>query len=526
MKGKNKNSDSVIKGTFSLTISTLIVKVLGLIYKIPLANILGDEGMGFFNSAYTVYSFFFLLCTAGVPKAIMILVSGSKAKGDDEEVKRIISIAMRLFLYLGIVISVAFIAFSGPISRLIGNSQARATMIAVAPSIIFISFASVIRGYLSADMKLLEIAVSQVIEGVGKLAVGLIFACLSARANMPLQMISAMTILGVSFGSLAGFVYLLAISKIRIKGYKAGQKQVIRKIFRISLPITFSAAIMSLTNVIDLGLVMRSLEYIGYTEAESSAMYGNYTTLAVPMLNLALAIISPISIAFLPMFTRAIFSQDFVLLRDFEESALRLSAFIASPMLIGLIAFSKEILSVLFPSSDIHFGAMLLCLLCPAIVFSSSLLIINNSLEAGGRVFAPLISMSCGCLVKIIVSYLLIRNPDFAISGAPIGTVCSYATALLISAIIYRIEYSRTIDAFFGYPSAILFSLVAVLLSRTLYNSVNLKVGEVIALILSIILCAALYFGISVIYELIKGRGKIELAKYTNFNHANCKIDT
>ncbi|MBR4836667.1 MAG: oligosaccharide flippase family protein, partial [Clostridia bacterium] len=352
MKGKNKISDNVIKGTFSLTISTLIVKVLGLIYKIPLVNILGDEGMGFFNSAYTVYSFFFLLCTAGVPKAIMILVSGSKAKGEDEEVKRIISIAMKLFLYLGIGISVIFMVFSGALSRIIGNSQARATMIAVAPSIVFISLASVIRGYLSANMKLLEIAVSQVIEGVGKLAVGLLFACLSARANMPLPMISAMTILGVSFGSLAGFVYLLAMSEIRIKGYKTGQKQIIRKIFRISLPITFSAAIMSLTNVIDLGLVMKNLEYIGYTETESSALYGNYTTLAVPMLNLALAIISPISIAYLPMFTRAIASQDFELLRDFEESALRISAFIASPMLVGLMAFSNEILYVLFPSSD------------------------------------------------------------------------------------------------------------------------------------------------------------------------------
>ena len=384
MKGKNNISDSFIKGTFSLTISTLIVKILGLIYKIPLANILGDEGMGFFNSAYTVYSFFFLLCTAGVPKAIMILVSGSKVKGDDEEAKRIVSIAMRLFLYLGIGISVVFMVFSGPLSRIIGNSHARVTMIAVAPSIIFISLASVVRGYLSADMKLLEIAVSQVIEGVGKLAVGLLFACLSAKANLPLQMISAMTILGVSFGSLAGFVYLIVISRIKIQRYKTRQNQIIRNIFRISLPITFSAAIMSLTNVIDLGLVMRSLEYIGYTESESSALYGNYTTLAVPMLNLALAIISPISIAFLPMFTRAIASRNFELLRNFEESAFRLAAFIASPMLVGLIVFSKEILSILFPSSDSHIGAMLLCLLCPAIVFSSSLLIINNSLEAGG----------------------------------------------------------------------------------------------------------------------------------------------
>ena len=526
MKGKNKISDSVIKGTFSLTISTLIVKILGLIYKIPLANILGDEGMGFFNSAYTVYSFFFLLCTAGVPKAIMILVSSSKAKNEEEEVKRIVSVAMKLFLYIGIGISVIFIVFSGSFSRLIGNSQARATMIAVAPSIIFISLASVVRGYLSADMKLLEIAVSQIIEGVGKLAVGLILACLSAKANMSLEMISAMTILGVSFGSLVGLIYLFATSKIKIHRYKTGQNAILRNIFRISLPITMSAAIMSLTNVIDLGLIMRSLEYIGYTESESAAMYGNYTTLAVPMLNLALSIISPISIAFLPMFTRAIATNDLELHKESEESALKLASYIASPMLVGLIAYSKEILSLLFPSSSIEAGAMLLCLLSPAIIFSSPLLVVNNSLEAGGRVRAPLISMSCGCVVKIIASFLLIRNPAFGISGAPIGTVSSYATALLVSVIIYRIEYNRTIDAFAGVATAILFSMASVFLSRTLYNAIYTKVGETVALMIAIILCAVLYFGILAIYGLIKGHGKIELAKYTNFNPVNCKIDT
>jgi stage V sporulation protein B len=526
MKGKNKISDSIIKGTLSLTISTLIVKLLGLIYKIPLANILGDEGMGFFNSAYTVYSFFFLLCTAGVPKAIMILVSSCKAKNDSEEVSRIISIAMRLFLCIGVVISLIFAIFSGQLASLIGNSQARATMIAVAPSIIFISLASVVRGYLSADMRLFEIAVSQIIEGVGKLAVGLIFACLSARANMPLQIISAMTILGVSFGSLVGLLYLIAISKIKIKRYKTGQNGIIRKIFRISLPITVSAAIMSLTNVIDLGLIMRSLEHIGYTEAESAAMYGNYTTLAVPMLNLALAIISPISIAYLPVFTKAITTNDYELLEQSETSALKLASFIASPMLVGLIVYSREILSILFPSSSADVGAMLLCLLCPAIVFSSSLLIINNSLEAGGRVRAPLISMSLGCVVKILVSYFLIRNPAFGISGAPIGTVCSYATALLVSTIIYRIEYNRSIDVFYGYLPSIVFSVTAVLLSRILYNSLYFKLGQITLLAVSIILCAALYFGISALYELVKGKGKIELAKYTNFDHLNCKIDT
>ena len=169
---------------------------------------------------------------------------------------------------------------------------------------------------------------------------------------------------------------------------------------------------------------------------------------------------------------------------------------------------------------------MLLCLLCPAIVFSSSLLIINNSLEAGGCVRAPLISMSIGCAVKILVSYFLIRNPAFGISGAPIGTVCSYATALLISTIIYKIEYNRSIDVFYGYFTSVIFSLAAVLLSRTLYNVICTKTSRFVTLVISIILCAVLYFGISALYELIKGKGKIELAKYTKFAPVNCKIDT
>lgn len=526
MEGKNKLSDGIIKGTLSLTISTLIVKLLGLVYKIPLANLLGDEGMGYFNSAYTVYSFFFLICSAGVPKAVMILVSGARARNDDEQVNNIISAATRLFLYIGIAVSLAFVLLSGVISNFIGNSQARATMIAVAPSIIFISLSSVIRGYLSADMKLPEIAVSQILEGVGKLVIGLLLATLGARLGLALNMISAFTILGVSFGSVIGLIYLFIISKIKIIKHKTGQSNIIRKILRISLPITASAAIMSLTNLIDLGLVMRSLQYIGYTESESSAIYGNYTTLAVPMLSLALAIISPIAIAYLPIFTKAIETKDYDMLNNAEQGALRLTSFIASPMLIGLSVYANEILQVLFPQSAVDIGAMLLRLVCPGIVFSSSLLIINNSLEAGGRVCAPLISMSFGCAVKAIVSYFLIRSPSFGISGAPIGTVLSYATALLVSVIIYKIEYNKSIDVFLGYPTAILFSATAVTISRILYNSLCVKFNMTVSLIISITLCAILYFAVSILYNVIKSKGRFEVAKYTNFIPVNCKIDT
>ena len=95
---ENSMLQSLVGGAFSLTLSTIIVKILGLIYKIPLSSLLGDEGMGYFNSAYTVYAFFYLLCTAGVPKAVMILISEAKAKGKDIEADKVVRVASVMFL--------------------------------------------------------------------------------------------------------------------------------------------------------------------------------------------------------------------------------------------------------------------------------------------------------------------------------------------------------------------------------------------------------------------------------------------
>ena len=518
--------NAIISGTFSLTLSTIILKLLGLIYKVPLATVLGDEGMGYFNSGYTVYSFFYLLCTAGVPKSIMILVCKARAEENKEKSEEILCVASKLFLCVGLAGFLLLSSFSTPLAKLIGNSESAATMVAVAPSIIFISLASVIRGYLSADLRLLEIAVSQIIEGVCKLVIGLAAAYLSAKAGMPTPIISSLTILGVSFGSIASLAYLVIISKIKIKRVKTRQRDTIRQILRISLPITLTAAIMSLTNIIDLGLIMRSLESIGYTEQEAGALYGNYTTLAVPMFNLALAILTPISIAHLPLFTNAISKNDTEALIDSENNSIELSTFIAAPLTIGLITYSKEILEILFPSSEIRIGSALLSLLAPAIILSSFLLIVNNALEAGGRVRAPLISMSMGCVVKIFISILLIKNPSFGISGAPIGTVLSYLTALVISIIIYRVEYDRNIAVTRGFSISMIISIFSILSSRPIYNLLLLKLNKLPSLLITIFFCAVSYFGLYLTYALIKGKGQLKVAKYTNFDMRNCKLET
>ncbi len=513
----------IISGTLSLTISTVIVKILGLIYKIPLANILGDEGMGYFNSAYTVYTFFFLLCTAGVPKAVMILVSEAKALQNPKSEERIIKTASSAFLVLGIIITVLFILLAVPLSKLIGSSKSAATMIAIAPSIIFISLAGVIRGYLSAELLLLEIAVSQIIEGVGKLVFGLIFAMIGIRLNMSLPIISAFTILGVTLGALVGLVYLLIISKNLKQKEISGQNiyfdsktKIIKRIFSISLPITLSAAVMSITGMIDLALIMRGLSTIGYTESEAGAFYGNYTTLAVPMFNLAIALITPISIAFIPTFTKAHRQKDESLLDESLRTALRISSMLAAPMMFGLIFFGKEILSMLFGNSGIETGTTLVCLIAPAILFSSMLIIINSLLEACGNVRTPLISMSLGAIAKIIVSYLLLKNPDVGISGAPIGTVICYAVSLTCSALIYTRIFKKCLPIVSSCFAPYIIAGISIYSVRIIFDRLSVYVKGNMLLIFSIALCALIYIALSLLFGVIKIHKNVKIANYTN----------
>lgn len=521
MKVRERNREDVrgvLGGTLSLTLSAIIVKLLGVIYKIPLAHILGEEGMGYFNSAYTVYAFFYLLCTAGVPKAVMILISEAEAKGRGEVGERIVSVALRAFLIIGAVLTFIFVVFAAPLAHLIGNDKSMITMIAVAPSMIFISLSGVIRGCLSANMRFLTIAASQISEGVGKLVMGLILALAASRAGLPLPIISAITMLGVSFGALLGLLHLYISARPigSSRGVVSSEiLEIMRSIFRISLPITISAAIMSITNIIDLSLIMRRLIAGGYSEIEATALYGNYTTLAVPMFNLAVSVISPVSIAFLPVFTRAAARQDTELGCGALRSALRMSAFLAAPIMIGMMVYSREILSLLYGNIGIDVGAPLLTLISPAVFCTSILLVLNSYLEATGAVRAPVISMIVGSICKIFVSIFLISDPAVGISGAPIGTLACYVAALITSVIIAFGRTKVILPIISSYAMPLVLSLAVIIPSESLYRLIAYRIGNTFAFLVIILTCAVLYLTLSLAVGIIGKKRVEELAKYT-----------
>ena len=171
MKEKRENKlDKLTKGAFVLTAATLAVKLLGLIYKIPLSYILSAEGLGYFNTAYTVYSLFYVISVSGVPKAMSILVPSEEG---NEKGYSLYKAAHRAFLMIGAGLSLFLLIFSFSASNIIGSPDAAFSLIAIAPSILFTAALGVMRGYLNATFWHNEIAVSHVLEALVKLVFGI-----------------------------------------------------------------------------------------------------------------------------------------------------------------------------------------------------------------------------------------------------------------------------------------------------------------------------------------------------------------
>ena len=455
MLKSNKPTDEngLVSGALALTVSVFIVKIIGYLYKLPLSHILGDEGMGYFNSAYSVFTFFYMLSLGGVPRAVAICVSESRVKYGNYAAQKILNISLAIFLSIGIVFAAALMIFSSFFASAIGNSTAKLSLFCIAPSLAFVSAGGVLRGYLNGIGRVSDVAVAEVLDGVSKFVTGLFLALYSSRKKMSVSVVSAYTILGVSIGAFIGATFMCIRSKTRKTNENIRQnceffesgKEIIKKVFRISVPITLSSAILGATNIIDLGMIMRRLAGVGFSEAEAVALYGNFTTLVIPFLNLVSAFVTPLATASMPHLTK-----NKALGKDGEyyeliEQIICITAFFVFPIAFSYSFFSKDILSFLFSDESASTAAPLLILASPSVVFSALLIMSNTVLEASGYAKAPLIAMSGGAIVKLISGYLIIGKAG--ISGAPISTSLCYFVAFLISFGILRkkIPYKNSI---------------------------------------------------------------------------------
>ncbi len=466
---------SVVGGALVLSAAGIIVKVLGMLYKLPLAGLLREEGMGYFNSAYTVYSFFFLLSTAGLPVAISILVSAALSGREHgrREALRILRVTVTCFALVGLCISVLLVFTAEQFANWIGNPPAAGAIAAIAPALLFVCILSALRGYFQGCGNMLPTALSQIVEAAGKLIFGILLARWAMLRYRDASSAASFAVLGVTIGTFLALLCLLppwirearrapGLSQSALHP-REGALSITKRLLKIALPVTLSSSVMSLAGLLDLFLVLRRLTDCGYSPAVANALYGSYSGLAVTLANMPTVLITPIACSAVPILSSALSRKRGETARSVAHTALRVTILIAAPCAVGMSVLSRDILRLLFAPSMADGAAGYLALLAPSFLFVALCNVSGAVLQAMGRVKTPLWSMLAGATVKLISAWYFLGK--YGMQGAPLSTFLCYLTITALNlAALAKGGVKLTFRSLFGaaLPAALACGAVAI----------------------------------------------------------------
>jgi len=431
-----------LSGVLLLSISTLLVKLIGLIYKIPMLTYLGSEGMGYFNSAYEIYALFCVIATAGLPVALSVLISQAIAKGEAWRVWRIYRAAMTVFLWLGIFGTAVMIVFAKAFCSLIKSQNAYYCILSIAPTVFFVCISSALRGFFQGHQRMLPTAVSQLLESLGKLVFGLVLAKYALGQGYSTPVVAAFAGIGLTLGTALSMLYLFFEKKRFLRGYQYKKdhyaqkhREIWKQLAKLAIPMTLGVSLVSVTKLIDMTMILRRLQSIGYSEVAANEAYGSYTTLALSVYGLLPALVNSVALPLVPMLSAAIASKDKNRQEQMIRTSYRLTAMFAIPASLGVAAFARPILSILFRSDPeaVATATPLLSCLGVSVFLSCMITALNSVLHAYEEVNRPILSMLAGAVVKIAGAYFLIGIPQLALLGAPISTFLCNTTVVLMN---------------------------------------------------------------------------------------------
>ncbi len=436
----------LLQGAFLLMASNIVVKLIGVIYKIPLTNLIGGYGMGFFNSAYEVHLLLLAFSTAGLPVAVSKMVSESLALGRRTEAHKILRVTLVAFTALGLAGALAMLLGANAFSGLIGSPLTRYSIVALAPATLFFSVTAVFRGYYQGFQNMMPTAFSQVAEALVKLAAGLGLAGFLLSAGFGAEYVAAGAIAGTTLSTLLAAVLVAGcflLPSYRSQYGKAAQQggecrssaAILGHIFTIVLPISVGALVVNLTGFLDLFLIMNRLNTLGASQMQAVTSYGAYKSCAQTLFNLPPSIIASINISVVPAVAAVYARKNNVRLAGIVSTAVRVTLLLAIPCAIGLMVLAQPILAMLFPvrPQEVALAAPLLQVLGPASLLVCLASLSTAILQAVGKAVLPVLSLLAGGLVKLAANYLLIGNPRLGILGAPIATNLCYLAILLIN---------------------------------------------------------------------------------------------
>ena len=437
---------SFLHGTMLLAMSTAIVKVIGAFYSIPLNAIIGEVGFSYYSTAYEIYTVLLMISTAGLPVAMSRMISAASSLGHYRQVRKIYTVSRAIFLTLGLIGALLMTLFCRQLAAFQEQPDAWAAIAALGPSCFLICLMSTYRGFFQGQSNMMPTSVSQVIEAIVKLVVGISAAILLLWYTQSFSLAAGGAIAGVTLSCLVSSLYL---NRCFRKAYKDlpvsaeevdSGKDIAKGLLAIAIPITIGSAGLQMLTVLETKIYMGQLLQT-LTQADADLQKGIYN-FTQKIFNMPCAFITPITISVIPAITAQLTSGDRKAAKATEESAARITALISAPCAVGLAVLAEPVTALLggYSGERLVLATNLMMILGICIVFNATVLLTNAIMQAHGHVNLPVVNMFIGGIIKLIVVFILTGNPHIGILGTPIGSLLCYTSITALNLIsIHRV---------------------------------------------------------------------------------------
>ena len=442
---ESPKKQSFLYGTAMLAMATAIVKVIGALYKIPLNAIIGEQGFGYYSTAYEIYSVLLMISTAGLPVAMSRMISQASSLNNYGQVRKVYSTSRAIFLGLGIAGSLLMTVFCRELAAFPNQPDAWAAIGCLGPCCLLICLMSTYRGFFQGQSNMLPTSISQVIEAIVKLIVGMLAAVAILHFTRSVSLAAGGAILGVTASCLVSSLYLQHCFSRSFKTLPLTSEEVdstattARRLMAIAIPITIGSAGLQILTMLETKIYMGQLLGLGNTQSEADTMRGIYS-MAQTIFNMPCAFITPITISIIPAITRHMTLLDYTGAKATEESAARVTGLMCMPCAFGLAVLANPVTALLggYSGEKLTLATSLMAVLGICIMFNAVVLLTNAMMQAHGHAVVPVINMFTGGILKLVLVYILTGNPDIGILGTPIGTLACYLCITVLNLISMR----------------------------------------------------------------------------------------
>ena len=503
-----------------LAAASIVVRIIGLLYRSPLTAVIGDEGNGYYGYAFNIYSIVLMVSSYSIPSAISKLMAQKLALGEYRNAQRVFYCTMAYALTVGAAFSL-FVWFG---AGLLVPPRSVPVLRVLAPTIFIFAILGVLRGYFQANQTMVQTSISQILEQIMNAAVSIGAAWffmhrLAAGQDVHEQAVyGAMgSALGTGSGVMTALIFMAVMYLVnrryfmkRIRKDRTGREDpwtgIMRDTILVITPFILSGFILNLTTTVNQTIFSRiMIGAKGLDEIDITTAYGIFSNKAVVITNIPISIATAVAAAIIPNISSAYARKDREETRRRVIAAVRITNIIATPCALGLIALARPVTMVLFPQwESLGLASALLALLGVTVIFYSIATIMNAALQSIGRMQMPLVSAGIALAVQTLVLLVLLFATNMGVFALVLVSVLYSLMIFLLDTYFLQRYLKLDMDLYNVYARPLFAATIMGVATYGLYTmfevflelvgSRSLYLNNLIAMVPAILAAVLIYF--------------------------------